>query len=365
MRGFKLDCVSGSARTGWLLTPHGKIETPFFMPVATKGSVKLLSNEEVESTKTECMISNAFVLSLRPGLGVIEKHGGLHKFMNWKKGLFTDSGGFQVLSKEFCIGLSDEGVLFRNPFDGTKSLFTPQKAIEIQNKLGADVAMCLDDVPLHGVDGKRLKEAVERTTLWARQCKESHENKKQLLFGITQGGTNQKLREKSAKEIAGIGFDGIAVGGLCIGEEKNKMFVAVKESVKLIPQNTPRYLMGVGSAQELIKAVGLGVDVFDSCFPTRTARHGLAFSSQGNLNINNARFRIDLAPLDSDCACFVCQNHTRAYVHHLVKTKEENGLKYLSYHNVFFIQKLLKKIRQSIKENEAKAFASITADILQ
>lgn len=350
MEKFKIKAECGKARWGVLRTAHREIETPFFMPVATKGSVKLLSNEEVESAGTECMISNGFVLFLKPGLEVIGKQGGLHKFMGWERGLFTDSGGFQVLSKDFCIALTEEGVRFRNPFDGKDMVFTPEKAIEIQSSFGSDVAMCLDDVPLHRCSVQRLEEAAKRTTEWAKRCKEAHTNDKQMLFGICQGGTDLKLREKSAREISEIGFDGIALGGLCIGEEKEKMFRAVDAAIKVIPRDKPRYLMGVGSAQELEEAVARGVDVFDSCFPTRTARHGLAFSGEGNLNIAGAKYRNDSAPIDKECDCFVCKGHSRAYIHHLFKTKEENGLKYLSYHNLFYIQRIMERIRTELKD---------------
>src|SRR3989344_453816 len=216
MNQFKIENISGNARAGILKTLHGDVKTPFFMPVATKGSVKLLSMEEVESAGTGCLISNAFILSLKPGLEVIEKHGGLHKFMNWKNPCFTDSGGFQVLSDGFRLKLSEEGVLFRNPFDGKKMMFTPERAIEIQNKLGSDVAMCLDDVPKAGDSAARVKEAVGRTEHWAARCKAAHKNKKQLLFGISQGGIDLKLRKQSSKAISEIGFDGVAIGGLGI-----------------------------------------------------------------------------------------------------------------------------------------------------
>lgn len=355
MANFKITSTYGNARHGILRTQHGDIETPVFMPVATKGSVKLLSNEEVESTGTRCMISNAFILSLKPGLEAIEKHNGLHGFMNWKHGLFTDSGGFQVLSPEFCLKLSDEGVIFRNPFDGKRMLFTPEQAVEIQNRMGSDVAMCLDDVPLHGSDAKRLAESAERTTLWAERCKDAHANPKQMLFGICQGGINKKLREKSTRQIVALGFDGVALGGLCIGESKQKMFEAAKLALGLIPEEKPRYLMGVGSAQELVEAVALGIDIFDSCFPTRTARHGTAFSSSGNVNIDSPRYSSDTKPVDSACKCYVCQNHSKAYLHHLFKTKEENALKYLSYHNLFFIQNLMNEMRTAIKEGSFSA----------
>ena len=354
MKHFSLNTVSGKARAGVLNTAHGAIETPFFMPVATKASVKFLTNEEVLETGTQCMIANAFILYLKPGLEAIEKSHGLHKFMNWKKGMFTDSGGFQVLSKQFCLRLVEQGVWFRNPFDGKKMLFTPEKAIEIQNRLGSDVAMCLDDVPLEGADEKRLNQALERTFSWAKRCKEAHKNKKQLLFGISQGGINEKLRMKSTGQIVSLDFDGIAFGGLSIGEEKAKMHSVVNAAMKKVPEEKPRYLMGVGSAKELIEAISIGIDVFDSCFPTRVARHGTAFSSEKNLNLDAAKYKFDLKPLDKNCNCFVCRDYTRSYINHLYRTKEENGMKYLSYHNLYFVQNLMREIRTAIKENTFK-----------
>ena len=354
MHHFTIENNNGNARHGKLKTQHGIVETPFFMPVATKGSVKLLSMEEVESAGTKCLISNAFILSLKPGLEVIEKHGGLHKFMKWENPCFTDSGGFQVLSEGFRLKLSGEGVLFRNPFTGKKMMFTPERAIEIQNRLGSDVAMCLDDVPKAGDNAKRVEEAVERTALWAERCRAAHKNKKQMLFGISQGGINLKLRKQSSATISGLDFDGVAVGGLGIGEGKKEMHAAVKASLDVIPENKPRYLMGVGSIEEMIEAIAMGIDCFDSAFPTRTGRHGRAFSGKGNLNMENTKHRFDLNPIDENCGCFVCTNHTRAYVHHLVKTKEENGMKYLSYHNLFFVNNLLEKIREKIGENDFK-----------
>ena len=350
MSTFSILSVEGEARAGFLNTAHGKVKTPFLMPVATKGSVKLLSHEEVEATGTECIISNAFILSMKPGVEIIESRGGLHKFMGWDRGLFTDSGGFQVLSKEFCLGLSDDGVKFRNPFTGRAMVFTPEKSIQIQNRLGSDVAMCLDDVPHFGEPLERIQEAVRRTGEWAARCREAHENKRQLLFGIAQGGTHEKLRERSTRQILEMGFDGIALGGLCIGEAKQNMYGAIKSSIGLVPQETPRYLMGVGSVAELEAAIAMGVDCFDSAFPTQTARHGRAFTSKGNINIDSSMHRKDSSPLDEECRCFVCKRHSRAYIHHLFRTKEENAGKYLSFHNLFFVQGRMAEIREEIRE---------------
>ncbi len=347
---FKINATSGRARNGALKTAHGEIETPFFMPVATKGSAKWLTQTELEATGTECIISNAFVLWLKPGLQVIKKHSGLHGFINWQKGIFTDSGGFQVLSKEFCIKLEEKGVHFRNPYNGKVQLFTPEKSIEIQNALGSDVAMCLDDVPHYGSNTKRLQESAAHTSRWAERCRQAHKNKKQLLFGISQGGTSKKLRTQSTRKISEIGFDGIAFGGLCVGESEKLMLETVRVAEKAAPEQLPRYLMGVGSAKELLDCIAAGIDIFDSCFPARIARHGTAITKKGNLHLKNSAFRLDTKPLDKDCGCVVCRQHTRSYLHHLVRTREENSQKYLTLHNLFFTQNLIRKAREAIKQ---------------
>ncbi len=352
MKKFELKQTDSKARSGTLHTAHGAIETPFFMPVATKGSVKWLTQQELAQTGTECIISNAFILYLKPGLQVIKKHGQLHDFIGWKKGIFTDSGGFQVLSKEFCKRLEEKGVHFLNPYTGKTSLFTPEKSIRIQNILGSDVAMCLDDVPLHDSTKKRLEESAARTTRWAERCLHAHKNKKQLLFGICQGGTKKELRKKSTREICEIGFDGIALGGLCIGEEKKKMLETVNAAEKEISEKLPRYLMGVGSAKELLDCISLGIDIFDSCFPARIARHGTAMTKRGNINLKNSAYRFDTKPLGKECDCVVCKSHSRSYLHHLVRTREENSQKYLTLHNLFFTQNLIRRAREAIKEGK-------------
>ncbi|MCR4335177.1 MAG: tRNA guanosine(34) transglycosylase Tgt [archaeon] len=352
MESFKINAVCGKARTGQLFTEHEAIETPFFMPVATKGSVKMLSHEEVESTGTQCMISNAFVLSMKPGMEIIKKFNGLHNFMGWEKGLFTDSGGFQVLSDEFCLKLEEKGVWFRNPYTGKKMLFTPEESIAIQNTLGSDVAMCLDDVPKAGASLERIEEATQRTFEWAQRCKEAHKNKKQKLFGIVQGGISKKLREKSAEQITSLDFDGYALGGLAIGEPLSKMNTIIDYTIPFTPEEKPRYLMGVGSTKEIVKAIAMGVDCFDSAFPTRTARHGKVFTLKGEYNISTVKNKFDKNPLDKKCECFVCKRFSKAYLHHLFKTKEENSQKWLTYHNVYFLQNLIREIREDIKEGK-------------
>lgn len=349
---FEIKASHGKARTGELKTAHGKLKTPLFMPVATKGSVKWVSNKELEDAGTECIISNAYLFSLKPGLEIVEKAGGIHDFIGWNKGIFTDSGGFQTLSSQFLIKANEKGVNFRNPFDKSPSFLSPEKATQIQNALGSDVAMCLDDVPLHGSTLSRAKESAERTTIWAKRCKESHRNKKQLLFGICQGALNEKLRRKSSAEIAQLDFDGNALGGLCIGETKAQRNKMVSVSLKEFSEEKARYLMGVGSPKDILECISQGVDIFDSCFPARIARHKTAITTKGNINIYNAKFKNDLGPIDKECPCFTCQNHSKAFIRHLIKTKEENGQRLLSIHNITFVQDLIKKARQAIKEQE-------------
>jgi queuine tRNA-ribosyltransferase len=347
---FRVKASEGRARAGLLKTSHGRIETPFFMPVATKGSVKLVSNQELLETGTERIICNAYLLSLRPGLEVVEKARGLHEFIGWKKSIFTDSGGFQTLSDRFLVKANDKGVYFRNPFDLSKDFLGPEKATGIQNALGSDIAMCLDDVPKLGCSKARAKESAERTSLWAKRCRQSHENKKQLIFGICQGALFPDLREKSSREIEALDFDGNAIGGLGIGEGERQRNAMISLSNRVFSEEKPRYLMGVGSAKDILKAISLGVDVFDSCFPARVARHRTAMGMKGNLNLKSGKFRKDFRPLEEGCNCFVCRNHSRAFVHHLVRTGEENGLRLLSIHNISFVQELLEKARQAIRE---------------
>ncbi len=363
MLGFKIRAQDKktNARSGILRTAHYKIETPLFMPVATKASVKHISNEELEQIGVQALISNAFILYLKPGLEIIGKAGGLHKFMNWKRGLFADSGGFQLLSKDFLISTNERGINFKNPFDGSREFFTPEKCIEIQNVLNNDVAMALDDVPHYGKSRQDIADALTHTINWAQRFKRANKSNKQLLFGISQGGTYRDLRKKGIEELNRLDFDGIALGGLCIGEPKQKMLEISKYSKQFIPESKPVYLMGVGSAKDILESIALGIDVFDSCFPTRTARHGMAITGRGNIQIEKGRYSKVFAPLDEECDCYVCKRHSIAYLHHLVKTKEENGLKYLSYHNLYYTQNLIEGSKKAIKEGR---FAQFKREIL-
>ncbi|HNV00944.1 MAG TPA: tRNA guanosine(34) transglycosylase Tgt [archaeon] len=344
-------------RTGLLSTGHGELRTPFFMPVATKGAVKLVTHRELQKEmNVECLISNAFINYLNPGLPLISKAGGLHKFMSWDKGLFTDSGGFQLILDHFVHKISDKGVVFKNPFDKSLELVSPEKAIQIENTLGSDVAMCLDHQPIFGKSRADYLDSLIRTIEWAERCKKFHDendakiNKKQLLFGITQGGTHVDLRIKAAKAMVSIDFDGIAIGGFGIREAQGDMYNVISASKKVIPENKPVYIMGIGSPLELLNGVSNGADIFDSAYPTRMARHGLIFTFSGPIKIDRGIHKESFAPLDKECNCFVCKNYSRAYLHHLFKTHEQNGLMLLSYHNTFFVTNLMKNIRTSINE---------------
>ena len=349
---FKLITEDSGARIGKLKTKHGSIETPFFMPIATKGTAKQVSNDELKQIGSEAIIANAFILYLKPGLDVINKFKGIHNFMKWDKTIFTDSGGFQILSKTFLYEHNDKGVYFKNPFDGSKKFLTPEDIIKIEENIGGDVIMTLDFVPHYGKDKEYIAESIRITHLWADRCLKAHKNKKQLLFGICQGGTFRDLREKSTKFINNLDFDGVALGGLGIGEGRDLMFNTIKFSMKFIDIDKPRYLMGVGSPEDIIEAIGAGIDCFDSRFPTMNARHGGIFTSKGKINIERSIYRYDEDPLDKSCRCYVCKNFSKAYIHHLYRTYEPIRDRYGNIHNLFFIQNLINKCRKAIKNNE-------------
>ena len=353
---YKLISEDLGARYGKLKTRHGTIETPFFMPIATKGTAKQISPQELEELGSEALIANAFVLHLKPGLDIIRKFKGIHKFMKWNKVVFTDSGGFQILSKSFLHKADDKGVYFKNPFDGSKKFFTPENVIKIEEEIGADVAMALDFVPHYGNDKNYIADCTRITHLWAERCVKAHEDKKQLLFGICQGGTFKDLREKSSKFINDLDFDGVALGGLGIGEGRELMNEAVKLSVKNIDKNKTRYLMGVGSPEDIIDGINLGIDCFDSRFPTMNARHGGIFTNEGKIDITKTVFRDDERPLDEDCKCYTCKRFSRAFLHHIYRTYEPIRDRYGGIHNLYFIQQLIKKSRKAIKSNEFKDF---------
>jgi queuine tRNA-ribosyltransferase len=353
---FKILAEDGNARTGLLKTMHGNISTPFYMPVGTKASIKNLSPEMLAATGTECIIANSFVLSLRPGVEVIRTHGGIHKFMNWPKGIFTDCGGFQAGSESFFVSMSDAGIRFKNPYDGKLMTLSPEDSVRIQEDIGSDVAMCLDDMPHPTWQHSKVKESVDRTHAWAARCLSAKKDNKQLLFGISQGGVYRDLREFSAKTIDALGFDGIAIGGLAIGETKAQMHDALTAALPFCSKEKPRYVMGLGSPEDMVAAVGMGIDCFDSIYATQTARRGGILTLTGRLNIKNAAFKRDNHPLENGCDCYACKKFSRAYVHHLLEVYENFGFTLASIHNIRFMQRLLAGLREAIKKERFGEF---------
>lgn len=358
------------ARTGIMETNHGRVETPAFMPVATKGYVKTVTPEELKDLGTSVIIANSFLLYLRPSLDVIKKSGGLHKFMNWDNAIFTDSGGFQMIRPDFYAQVDDRGITFRSPFDGEKHLFTPEKCIETQMNLGIDVAMMLDHCPEFGSPIDSVKSATENTTAWASrsldrltELREAAGNNLLQLFGIVQGGIDQKLRKWSASTITRLAFDGFAIGGLSIGEPKDKMYEVLVGQVPLLPVDKPRYLMGVGSPEDILESVALGIDIFDSVFPTRNARHGTIHTTKGNININRAPYSAQLSELDDDCGCYTCKSgFSRAYINHLLRNYSILGMRLATIHNLYFIQNLVRIAKERIKDG---TFFEFKKDFLQ
>ncbi len=346
---FKVVHEQGRARVGELKTKTGTYKTPFFMPVSTKAAPKYMDFDDLKESGSYATISNAFLLYLKPGLDIIKKHRGIHGFMNWDGCSFTDSGGFQVLSlNNFKKRFSDKGLLFSSPYDGSKHLLNPETVMKIEQTIGADVAMAIDQMPLYGDSKDLVEQATNRTHLWAEECLRHHTDKSQLLFGICQGGVFPDLREKSAKFISKLNFDGFAIGGLAVGEPKEDMRKMVKIATEILPKNKPRYLMGVGSPKDIIESVIQGVDIFDSVYPTRCARHGKIMTKEGYIKLANSKFKDDLNPLDKNCQCKICKNYTRSYLHHLLRLNEPLGSRLLSIHNISFVQNLMKEIRQAI-----------------
>jgi len=344
------------ARAGVLETPHGTISTPVFMPVGTQASVKTISPEELKDLGAEIILGNTYHLYLRPGHDLVAEAGDLHKFMHWDRPILTDSGGFQVFSLNDLRKISDEGVVFRSHIDGSSHFFTPEKVMEIEMALGADIAMAFDECAPYPCPVPDVAKAVERTTKWAARCKEAHKRLDQSLFGIIQGGTVKELREKSAREITSIGFPGYGIGGLSVGEPKHLMYEMLDYTVPLMPDDKPRYLMGVGSPDCLVEGVARGVDMFDCVLPTRIARNGTVFLPEGKLVVRNAEYARDFSPLQKDCNCYTCQNYSRAYIRHLIKCNEVLGIRLTTIHNLHFLMDLMKKIRSAIMEDSFEEF---------
>ena len=344
------------ARRGVVTTPHGKINTPIFMPVGTQATVKAMSPEELKEIQAEIILGNTYHLYLRPGHELIKRAGGLHEFMNWDKPILTDSGGFQVFSLSDLREIKEEGVYFQSHIDGSRHFISPEKSIEIQNALGSDIVMAFDECPPEPSNYDYVKNSLERTVRWAERSKEAMDNDKQSLFGIIQGGIFKDLREESVKKMTDIGFPGYAVGGLSVGEAKEDMLDTLDFTVPLMPEDKPRYLMGVGTPEDLIEGVMRGIDMFDCVMPTRIARHGSIFTSEGRITIRNATYKEDFTAPDPDCNCYVCQNYTRAYIRHLLKRNEILGVRLTTYHNLYFFIDLMNKIKKAISNENFLSF---------
>lgn len=340
------------ARLGILETPHGKIETPIFMPVGTRATVKTMTPDEVKDLGAQIILGNTYHLHLRPGEDLVEKAGGLHKFMNWNGPILTDSGGFQVFSLGDRRKITEEGVEFRSHIDGAKKFISPEKSMEIQNKLGSDIMMCFDECAPYPASHDYVRKSMEMTTRWAKRCIDAHKNTdNQALFGIVQGGMYKDLREISARDLVEMDFPGYAVGGLSVGEPRELMCEMLDFTVPLLPKDKPRYLMGVGSPDYLFDAVIRGIDMADCVLPTRIARNGTAMTSSGKLVIKNAKFKEDFTPLDEECDCYVCKNYTKAYIRHLFNVNEILGPRLITIHNLHFLINLMENIREAIRND--------------
>lgn len=345
-------CKQTGARLGRLHTAHGVIETPVFMPVGTLATVKTLSPEELKELNAQIILSNTYHLFLRPGHQIVREAGGLHQFMNWDRPILTDSGGFQVFSLSNLRKIEEEGVSFRNHLNGEKLFISPEKATEIQNALGADIIMAFDECAPYPAEKDYVQASLERTTRWAERCLKAHQRPHdQALFGIIQGGMYADLRKQSVAEITALDFPGYAIGGLSVGEPKDVMNEMLEETTPLLPRLKPRYLMGVGSPDALLDGVIRGVDMFDCVLPTRIARNGTTMTSSGRLVIRNAKYAQDYGPLDPKCDCYTCRNYSRAYIRHLIKCNETFGYRLTSYHNLYFLIKLMENIREAIRQD--------------
>lgn len=340
------------ARLGTIETNYGTVETPMFMPVGTRATVKMLTPEELYDAKSGVILANTYHLWLRPGEDLVEKAGGLHKFMNYHGPILTDSGGFQVFSLANPKDITEEGVHFKSHIDGSKLFLTPEKSIEIQNKLDSDIAMSFDECPPASASYEYMKNSIERTLRWAKRGKEVHSNPRQSLFGIVQGGAYEDLRKFSAIETVKLDFDGYSIGGVANdGESKEDMYHAIDYSIPYLPKDKPRYLMGVGEPKDIVEGVIRGIDMFDCVLPTRIARHGNAFTRHGKLNIKNSKYKEDFTPIEEGCDCYACKNYTKAYIRHLVNVDEALGGRLLSIHNIRFLIRLTEELREAIKED--------------
>ncbi|MBO4408330.1 MAG: tRNA guanosine(34) transglycosylase Tgt [Clostridiales bacterium] len=350
-------CKQTGARLGRVVTPHGSFMTPAFMPVGTQATIKGMSPDEVKSMGANIILSNTYHLWMRPGEDLVEKAGGLHKFMNWDRSILTDSGGFQVFSLAKPKDIVEEGVHFQSHLDGSHHLLTPEKSIEIQNKLGADIIMAFDECCPYPCSEEYAARSLNRTTRWLQRCIETHKRPDdQALFGIIQGSMYEDLRIESAKQITSFDLPGYAIGGISVGEPADLFYKVLKTTVPLMPEDKPRYLMGVGSPDYLVNASCMGVDMFDCVLPTRMGRHGTVLTSKGRLIIRDKKYADDFSPIDPECDCYACKNFTRAYVRHLLKAKEMFGLRLCTWHNIHFLLKLMEKVREAIADDRLGDF---------
>ena len=348
--------ASSRARLGSLKTVHGEIETPIFMPVGTNATVKAMTPADLMAVNAQIILANTYHLYLRPGHRLVEKMGGLHRFMNWERPILTDSGGFQVFSLGELRKIDENGVKFQSHLDGSYHILTPELAIQIQEALGADIIMCFDECPPATADYEYVRRSLELTTRWAQRCKDAHGREGQQLFGIIQGGMHHDLRARSLNEICSIGFDGYALGGLSVGEEKEQMYGVMECCAPLMPQDAPRYIMGIGAPEDLIEAVWHGFDMFDCVMPTRNARNGMLFSSQGRINIKAKIYEEDESPLDPECGCYVCRNYSRAYLRHLYRAGEILSSNLNTYHNLYYYLDLMQRVRKAIRDDNYTMF---------
>jgi queuine tRNA-ribosyltransferase len=344
------------ARAGELTTPHGRVLTPVFLPVGSQGAVKTLTPQEVKDIGYKMLLANTYHLYLRPGIDVIERAGGLHNFMGWKGAILTDSGGYQVFSLSPLRKVSDDGVTFRSHIDGSQHHITPELAIQYQERLGADIIMALDECPAHDDSREKVKRATERTQRWAERCLKAQKRPDQALYAIVQGGMFAELRQESAHYLSSLDFPGYAIGGLSIGEPKPTTLAMIEETIACLPEKKPRYLMGVGSPEDIVEAVARGCDIFDSALPTRVARNGALFSWEGRKNINNAAYREMEEPIVADCSCYTCRSFSAAYLHHLFNCSELLAYRLATIHNLSFIAELVAKIRGAIIDDTFSSF---------
>ncbi|MGH8624664.1 MAG: tRNA guanosine(34) transglycosylase Tgt [Gammaproteobacteria bacterium] len=353
---FRILAQDGAARCGRIELARGAVDTPAFMPVGTGATVKAMTPEELLGSGTQIVLANTFHLLLRPGAEIVAEHGGLHRFMHWPAPIVTDSGGFQVFSLKTLRVVSEQGVTFRSPIDGERIFLSPERCIEAQHALGSDIVMVLDECTPYPCDPQTTRASMGLTLRWAVRCREAHGEHASALFGIVQGGMYPEQRRESLEGLLRIGFDGYAVGGLSVGEPKEQMFSILAHTVQWLPDEKPRYLMGVGKPEDIVEAVGLGADMFDCVLPTRNARNGHLFSSQGLVRIRNNRYKRDQRPIDEACGCYTCRHYTRAYLHHLDKAREILGARLNTLHNVYYYQQLMQGLRNAIMSRSLSGF---------